>query len=70
MRVGDLVWCVFHLYLLPEQGIILNIYKDMDTYYEVLIGSEMHTLSVEEVYLMQSDALKYQLDILRHSPSK
>ena len=67
MNIGDLVWCIYHIYLLPEQGIIIKIYEDMDIYYEVLIDGEKHTLPYNEVYLKQTDALQYQMDILRTS---
>ena len=67
MQVGDLVWCVYHLYYLPTQGIVLDVIKDMDTFYVVLIEGEEHTLTVEEVFLKESQALQYQIELLRES---
>ena len=65
MRVGDLVWCVHHVYTLPKQGIILRVVEDMDVFYEVLIGDEKYTLAAEEVFIRKSHALQYQVDLLR-----
>ena len=65
MQIGDLVWCVHHIYFLPKQGIIIEIIKNFDTYYVVLIGDEKHTLTQEEVFLNESNALQYQIDILK-----
>ena len=67
MKVGDLIWCVHHIYILPKQGIILEIIKDMDTFYVVLIENETYTLSIEEVFIKQSQALRYQADLLRRN---
>ena len=67
MNVGDLVWCVYHLYALPRQGIILEVLDDMDVYYVVLIGDETHTLAYEEVFLKKSQALKYQVNLMKQS---
>lgn len=67
MKVGDLVWCVYHIYILPRQGIILEVLEDMDTFYVILIEGEKHTLSVEEVFLKKSQAIKYQVDLLKEN---
>ena len=67
MCLGDLVWCVYHIYLLPKQGVVINIIKDYDIYYVVLIEDEMHTLAQEEVFLSESDALRYQIGILKEN---
>lgn len=67
MKEGDLVWCVHHIYFLPKQGIILSILEDMDIYYVVLIEDEEYVLASEEVFLKQSQALRYQIDVLRQN---
>jgi len=67
MKEGDLVWCVHHIYFLPEQGIIVEIIKNFDTYYVVLIGGELYTLNPQEVFINESQALRYQIDILREN---
>jgi len=65
MKEGDLVWCVHHIYFLPKQGIIIEVIKNFDTYYVVLIEDEKHTLTPQEVFLKESQALQYQIDVLR-----
>ena len=29
MNVGDLIWCVYHIYFLPVQGVIIDIINDI-----------------------------------------
>jgi len=67
MKEGDLVWCVHHIYFLPKQGIIIEIIKNFDTYYVVLIEDEKHTLTPQEVFLTESQALQYQIDVLKEN---
>jgi len=67
MKEGDLVWCVHHIYFLPKQGIIIEIIKNFDTYYVVLIEDEKHTLTPQEVFLVESQALQYQIDVLKEN---
>ena len=67
MKIGDLVWCVYHIYGLPRQGIIIKVAEDMDTFYTVLIEDESHTLASEEIFLKKSDALKYQVSVLKRN---
>ena len=70
MQIGDLIWCVYHIYFLPKQGVIIDVINNFDTYYVILIEGEMHTLTLEEVFLNESDALKYQIEVLRESKGK
>jgi hypothetical protein len=65
MKDGDLVWCIHHIYFLPKQGIIVSTMKDFDIHYVVLVEGEVYTLTSEEVFLNESQALQYQLDILK-----
>ena len=65
MQIGDLVWCVHHIYFLPGQGIIVDIINNFDIYYVVLIEGEMYTLTPQEVFLTESQALQYQIEVLR-----
>ncbi len=67
MNVGDLVWCVHHIYFLPSQGIILEVVKDMDVYYVVLVEGEEYMLTPREVFIKQTEALQYQIEVLRDS---
>ena len=67
MEPGDLVWCVFHIYFLPQQGIIVNVMKDMDIFYVVLIEDEEYILGCEEVFLKESEALQYQINVLKQN---
>ena len=67
MKEGDLVWCVHHIYFLPKQGLIIEVIKNFDTYYVVLIEDEKHTLTPQEVFLNESQALQYQIDTLREN---
>ena len=65
MKIGDLAWCLYHIYLLPKPGIIIDIIDNIDIFYVVLIEGEVHTLAAEDVFLRESEALKYQLTILK-----
>ena len=52
------------------QGVIIDIINDFDTYYVILIEDEMHTLTFEEVFPNETEALKYQITVLRESKGK
>ena len=71
MQVGDLVWCLYHIYFLPAQGIILRTITEAaipdDIHYEVLIEGEIHTLTREDMFLEHLDALECQMKILKVS---
>jgi len=74
MNIGDLVWCLYHIYFLPKQGIIVKTIEDTnipgDVFYEVLIEGDTHTLSAGEIFINQTDALEFQIDVLRVSKGK
>ena len=74
MKTGDLVWCLYHIYFLPKQGIIVNTLEESmvpnDIFYEVLIEGETHTLSRGELFNTQTDALEFQIEVLRVSKGK
>ena len=67
MKVGDLIWATYNIYSLPKQGIVIDIINDFDNYYVILIEDEIHTLTLEEVFPNESEALKYQITVLRES---
>ena len=74
MKIGDLVWCLYHIYFLPKQGIIVKTLEESmipgDVFYEVLGEGETHTLSRSELFVTQTDALEFQIEALRVSKGK
>ena len=71
MNIGDLVWCVYNDYFLPEYGIIIKVHtyqfanNESDKHYEVLVGADLHTLCENEIFKDHLDALDHQLNQLR-----
>ena len=67
MKEGDLVWCVYNFYKLPEPAVILKvhelnpIYQSIDFHYEVLVNNDIYTLHEYEVFATEDEALEYQV---------
>ena len=74
MKIGDLVWCLYHIYFLPKQGIIIKVMEKPsipgDVFYEVLIEGETHTLPKGDIFSNQTDALETQIKELKVSKGK
>ena len=67
MKEGDLVWCVYNFYKLPEVAVIVKvhklnpIYNSVDFHYEVFVDNDVYTLHQNEIFMSEDEALAYQM---------
>ena len=67
IKEGDLVWCVYNFYKLPEVAVIIKIhtlnpvYNSVDFHYEVFVDNDVYTLHEHEIFESEDEALAYQM---------